>query len=79
MIEQSSPIVIMVGFFDDHLDLQGPLKKLLADNVTIEDIYEAVVSIKNGCSEARRKLSNERTSVLFVLGPGYVRSALSLQ
>ena len=59
--------------------IQGHLKNLLADNVTTEDIYEAVVSIRNGCSEARRKLSNVMTRVLFVSDPGYVHWPKSLQ
>ncbi len=77
-IEQANPIVVMFGFFD-HLDLQGHFKKLLADNVTTEDLYEAVVSIRNGCSDARKKLQNEMTRVLFVAGPGYNQWPASIQ
>ncbi len=69
VIGQANPIIVILGFFD-HLDLQGHLKKLLADNVTTEDVYEAVVSIRSGCTEARRKLSSVMTRVLFVSGPG---------
>ncbi len=69
-IEQGNFIVVMLGFLD-HLDLQGHLKKLLADNVLTEDIYQAIVSVRNGCSDTRKKLSNDMTRVLFIAGPGY--------
>ncbi len=77
-IEQANPIVVMLGFFD-HLDLQRHLKRLLATNVTTKDLYEAVVSIRNGCSDARKKLQNEMTRILFVSGPGYNRWPASIK
>ena len=78
VIGQANPIIVMLGFLD-HLDLQGHLKNLLADNLTTQDIYDAAASIRNVCSEARRKLSNVMTRVLLVSSPGYVHWPKSLQ
>ncbi len=41
-IEQVMPIIVMFGL-DDHLDLNGHLKKLFAKNVTTQDIHDAVL------------------------------------
>ena len=68
----------MLGFLD-HLDLQGQIKKLLADNVSTEDIYRAIVSIRNGCSDAGKKMLNEMTRVLFIAVPGYNQWPASIQ
>ena len=39
-IEQVTPIIVLLGF-DDHLDLNGHLKKLFAKNVTTHYIHDA--------------------------------------
>ncbi len=69
-IGKVTPIVVMFGS-NDHLDLNGHLKKLFANNFSAQDIHDAVLCIHQGCTEVSNKLLSEITRVVFVSGPGY--------
>ncbi len=77
-IEQTSPIIIMLGS-KDHLDLEGHLKRLLLPNVAMQDIHDAINSIYHGCTDATNKLVSAYTRVIFLVSPGYREWSEALQ
>ncbi len=78
VMEQVTPIVVMLGFVD-HLDLNGNYKSLPDPNVGTDDVPKAVVTLYKGYREARTALKNEWRRTVFIAGPGYKQWPEALQ
>ena len=78
LLDQVMPIVVMLGFMD-HLDLNGHYKNLRDPIVGTDDIAKAVITLHEGCCEARTALKNECKRTVFLAGPGYHQWPAALQ
>ncbi len=67
---QINPIIILFGVMD-HLDVEGHLATLMSENMTLQQIEAAAMSIYKGMMHARAALKDDWQRVLAVSGPGY--------